>query len=50
MSILIYFSDFLPWVTVGVGVTIEPLKEDENFAGRCVLDVKGYGVLGSVFT
>ena len=50
MSILIYFSAYLPWVTVGVGVTIEPLKEDEKFGGRCVLSVKGYGVLGSVFT
>ena len=31
-------SDILPGVTVGVGVTIEPLEED----GTCVLPVKGY--------
>ena len=41
-------SAHLPWVTVGVGVTIEPLKEDKKLTGRCVVLVKGYGVLNSV--
>ena len=47
---LINFIDnaYLPGVTVGVGITTKPLKEDEILAGRCVLLVKGYGVVDSV--
>ena len=44
------YSTHLPWVTVGVGVTIEPLEKDDKLAGRGVLLVKGYGVLDSVCT
>ena len=43
-------SNHLPWVIVGVGVTIEPLNVDEKFAVRCVLLVRMYGVFDSVFT
>ena len=35
-------------VTVAVGITIEPLEEDEKLAIRCVMLVKGYRVLDSV--
>ena len=35
-------------IGVGVGVTIEPLKENKELVGRCVLLVKGYGLLDSV--
>ena len=42
------YSAYLPWVTVGINVTIEPLKNDEKFAGTCVLLVKEYGVLDSL--
>ena len=42
------YTAHLPGVTVGVGVTIEPLDEDEKLAGGCALLVKGYGVLDSV--
>ena len=44
------FIAHLPWVIVDVGVTVESLEEDEKLAGRCVLLVKGYGVLDSVST
>ena len=43
-------STHLPGVTVGVGVIIEPLKEDEKLAGRCVLLLKRDGVWISVST
>ena len=33
-----------------MGPTIEPLKEDAKIARKCVLHVKCYGVLNSVFT
>ena len=36
----------LPGVSVGVGVTIEPLKDE--LVGRYVLPVKGYRALKSV--
>ena len=56
MNNLIYFkhqtiySAHLPWVTVGVGVTIESIEKDKKIAGRCVLLVKEYGVLDSLST
>ena len=39
---------YLPGITIGVGVITELLKENEILAGRCVLLVKGYGVLESL--
>ena len=56
MNNLIYFeqqnicSGHLPWATIGVGVTIEPLEEDDKLAERCVLLVKEYGVLDFLST
>ena len=41
---------FLPWVTVGVEVTMEPFEKDERLAERCVLLVKRYRVSDSVST
>ena len=41
-------SVHLPGGTVGIGVTIEPLKGDEELFERCVLLVKGYRALDSV--
>ena len=40
-------SAYLPGV-IGVGVTIEPLKEDVDVVGRCILLVKEYGLLDFV--
>ena len=42
-------SVHLPWVTVGVGVIIEPSEENEALAGRYLLLVKRYGVLDSTY-
>ena len=39
MNNLFIFTQ-LPPVTCGVGITTEPLEEDENFNRRCVLLVK----------
>ena len=41
-------SVHLPGETVGVDVTVEPLKNDEELFGRCVLLVKEYRLLDSV--
>ena len=41
-------SVHLPGGTVGIGVTIEPFKGDEELFGRCLLLVKRYRVLDSV--
>ena len=46
-QINLFHSAYLPRVT-GVGVTLEPLKEDEEPVRRLVLCVKWYGVLDSV--
>ena len=40
----------LPSITVCLGVTINSFEKDEKLAGRCILLVKGYGVLDSVST
>ena len=48
--LILIHNTHLPWVTVGVGVTIEPLEEDNKLVGRCVLLIKGYGVLDSLST
>ena len=44
-------SAHLPWVTVVVGETMEPLEEYKKVVGRkCVLLVKMFGVFDSVVT
>ena len=56
MNNLIYFehqtiySAHLPWVTVGVGITIESIEKDKKIAGRYVLLDKECGVLDSLST
>ena len=47
-NLLIKFIVIIYCVTVAVGVTIEPLEEDEKVAIRYVMLVKGYRVLYSV--
>ena len=42
--------DYLPSITVGVGVTMKPFEKVEKLAGRCILFVKRCGVLDSVST
>ena len=46
---IVWVSDFvLPSVSIGVGKTIEPLKEDNKLVGRSVLLIKWDVVTNSV--
>ena len=48
---IVWASDFiLPNISVGVGETIEPLKELNKLVGRSVLLIKGDVVINSVYT
>ena len=50
ITYFLIYSTHLPWVTVGVGVTIESLEEEKKIVVRSVLLVKEFRVLDSVAT
>ena len=49
-NLLFYHYVYLPPITIGVDVTIEPLGVNKKFVERCVFLNKVYGGLDSMST